>query len=717
MQRAMKNLLLIPEVVLIAFLSLTEGSCNFEDIRLYDNGEANETKGMLQICDGVKWTAVCDYQWRQEYSVALCNDLGHTNPTPLTVSNNGSWSTISYVAKYTLSSSTPTCYNNNNTIVNCLTNSSSYVTSYYAHYYCNTARDTLYIQCDFDMGTCTSGSIRLYNNRTSSSNSLSGMLQICDNNGRWTAVCGYRWRCSTSKVACKQLGYTGNNVQYKIGSGPWPIFGFGPYSSCSSSYSNLNFCNRYSSFYRQTARYCNPLSTTVYLTCDTTAPKNESCAENYKTRLVNGKDTETSIEGRVEICYRNAWTPFCKYVYGYYSGYYYYYYNSAQIGALLCNSLDDSRVATNLSVLYRDSRFGVSTGIESIAYMRCPGNGLRYCSFTQNFYSCTCPASLGLKCYYRTDCNEGEIRLVNGTIDREGRLEICTNGVWGGFCSSNFRKSAAHVACKQAGYGDVKGAIIYTNGEFGVGDGPVIYGNVECFGHENYIADCSKVVAPNFNCYSYAGVGLLCRDNCSEGSIRLTGGKHSYEGYVEACIDGVWTLVSANGWDDADARVVCKQLKAYGTSAGEAVDNSPYTRSNKAIRFSNVYCIGNEDMLEDCRHHTIELDDGKSYNGPVAAVDCKVTISITNTATLPTQTSTPQTSKARSLKTEDAILGSGVGLLILAIFILVIGISIMGCIMKRMRKLSIARGGRNKEQTIRVQKSLEEEVGYDVVGF
>ena len=57
------------------------------------------------------------------------------------------------------------------------------------------------------------------------------------------------------------------------------------------------------------------------------------------------------------------------------------------------------------------------------------------------------------------------------------------------------------------------GAIIYTNSEFGVGNGPVIYGNVECFGHENYIADCPKVVAPNFNCYSYAGVGILCRDS------------------------------------------------------------------------------------------------------------------------------------------------------------------------------------------------------------
>ena len=41
----------------------------------------------------------------------------------------------------------------------------------------------------------------------------------------------------------------------------------------------------------------------------------------------------------------------------------------------------------------------------------------------------------------------------------------------------------------------------------------MLYGNVECFGHENYIADCSKSVAPNFTCYSYAGVGLLCRDS------------------------------------------------------------------------------------------------------------------------------------------------------------------------------------------------------------
>ena len=41
----------------------------------------------------------------------------------------------------------------------------------------------------------------------------------------------------------------------------------------------------------------------------------------------------------------------------------------------------------------------------------------------------------------------------------------------------------------------------------------------------------------------------------------------------------------------------------------------------------------------------------------------------------------------------------------------------MGCIIMRMRKLSIAKEGRNREQAIRVQKSLEGEVGYDVVGI
>lgn len=127
----------------------------------------------------------------------------------------------------------------------------------------------------------------------------------------------------------------------------------------------------------------------------------------------------------------------------------------------------------------------------------------------------------------RGNCNEGKVRLVNGTLDREGRLEVCVNGLWGSVCPYSFSKSAAHVACKQAGYADTMGksittsscihsligAIVYTNSIFGSGNGPFVYANMECYGYETYLSDCSKTIFPNFTCYAQDGVGLLCRDS------------------------------------------------------------------------------------------------------------------------------------------------------------------------------------------------------------
>ena len=133
-------------------------------------------------------------------------------------------------------------------------------------------------------GTCTRGSIRLYNGTsTLATNKSHGMLQMCDSKGRWTAVCDYRWGCSISKVACRQLGFSGNSKYDSIGScilhksvgvhfeenaGPWPIIGFGPYGDCGSS--NLTNCYSYSNYYRIDVYYCNPLSDNVFLQCETT---------------------------------------------------------------------------------------------------------------------------------------------------------------------------------------------------------------------------------------------------------------------------------------------------------------------------------------------------------------------------------------------------------------------------------------------------------------
>ena len=50
---------------------------------------------------------------------------------------------------------------------------------------------------------CTYYDIHLYGGSTS------GMVQLCNANGGWEAVCDYDWDCYEPVVACHQLGYPG----------------------------------------------------------------------------------------------------------------------------------------------------------------------------------------------------------------------------------------------------------------------------------------------------------------------------------------------------------------------------------------------------------------------------------------------------------------------------------------------------------------------------
>ena len=49
-------------------------------------------------------------------------------------------------------------------------------------------------------------------------------------------------------------------------------------------------------------------------------------------------------------------------------------------------------------------------------------------------------------------CMNGDIRLIGGSSDSEGRIEICSHGYWGSVCHHHWDDSDARVACRQLGF-------------------------------------------------------------------------------------------------------------------------------------------------------------------------------------------------------------------------------------------------------------------------
>ena len=74
---------------------------------------------------------------------------------------------------------------------------------------------------------------------------------------------------------------------------------------------------------------------------------------------------------------------------------------------------------------------------------------------------CTCVKSPNYQLVIRTwllyicsaaACLDGDIRLMDGPSEVEGRVEVCFGNQWFSICDSGFDNRDASVACRQLGY-------------------------------------------------------------------------------------------------------------------------------------------------------------------------------------------------------------------------------------------------------------------------
>ncbi|XP_053700873.1 lysyl oxidase homolog 3B isoform X2 [Synchiropus splendidus] len=218
------------------------------------------------------------------------------------------------------------------------------------------------------------------------------------------------------------------------------------------------------------------------------------------------------------------------------------------------------------------------------------------------------------------------VRLKGGAQPGEGRVEVLKDNEWGTVCDDRWNLQSASVVCRELGFGSAKEAL--TGARMGQGMGPIYMNEVKCVGQERSIWNCPFRNITSEDCKHSEDAAVRCNlpHMGLENTIRIVGGRSTYEGRVEVQVGSKWGTVCSTGWTTKEAMVVCRQL-GLGYSMHAITETWYWDSSNITdMVMSGVKCTGSELALSQCQRHKA-VSCQKSAAKFAAGVICSETAS------------------------------------------------------------------------------------------